>query len=89
MNTLISYEKAKCTFEYLGKHYFGDVVCSISDFKTYWFVFDRVEVKPFGGSVEFRIVNGHLECVKEFPAHRLFILCIKKAIDRHRKEQGN
>lgn len=89
MNPAIRYEITKSSFDYLGKHYSGDVVCSDTDSKTYWFVFDQVEVKPFGGSIEFRIVNGQLEAVKEFPAYQLFMLCIKRAIDKYRKEQGN
>jgi hypothetical protein len=48
-----------------------------------------MNIKPFGGSVEFKMVHGSLELVKDFAAYPLFILCIKKAIDEHRKQLCN
>lgn len=89
MNVKVQYEKVKVGFDYLGKHYSGEIVCSNLDTKTYWFVFDQIDVKPFGGSIEFRLVNGRLESVEDFADHQLFLLCITTAIDKHRKELCN
>ena len=89
MNHKVQYEKKKVTFHYLGKHYSGDIVCSHIDAGTYWFVFDQIDVKPFGGSVEFTIENGHLKPILEYPDYELFLLCIKRTIDTHRKELCN
>lgn len=89
MNGKIQYEKAKVSIEYLGKQYLGEIVCSDHESKTYWFVFDQIDVKPFGGSVEFRIVNGALEAAEEYKGYALFVHCIKAAIEKHRKELCN
>jgi hypothetical protein len=89
MNVIMQYERTKASFVYLGKRYSGEVVCNETDIKTYWFIFDQLNVKPFGGSIEFKMVHGYLEPVKDFGAFPLFILCIKKAIDEHRKQLCN
>lgn len=89
MNIKVAYEKRKVSFDYLGKQYSGDIVCSEQESKTYWFIFDQIDVKPFGGSIQFKIVNGHLEPVQEFSEHKLFTLCIKTAIDKYRQELCN
>jgi hypothetical protein len=89
MNVKIQYEKVKVSFVYLGKQYFGEIVCSNIESQTYWFVFDDVDVKPFGGSVEFVITDGELKTVKDFTAYPLFILSIKNTIDKYRKELCN
>lgn len=85
----MQHERAKASFVYLGKQYCGEVVCNETGIKTCWFIFDQADVKPFGGSVEFKMVNGYLEPVKDFAAYPLFILCIKKAIEEHRKQLCN
>jgi hypothetical protein len=89
MKAKVQYEKIKTSFDYLGKQYFGEVICSDIASKTYWFVFDQADVKPFGSSVEFGLVNGQLEPAQDFPGYKLFILCIKTVIDKHRKELCN
>lgn len=89
MNGKIQYEKAKVSIEYLGKQYLGEIVCSNNESKTYWFVFDQIDVKPFGGSVEFRFVNGVLEATEAHEGYALFVLCIRAAIEKHRKELCN
>jgi hypothetical protein len=89
MNVKIHYEKAKVSFQYLGKKYSGEVVCSEGEFKTFWFVFDQIDVKPFGGSVEFRLINGELETAKNYLAYPVFVSCIRNAIENHRKELCN
>jgi hypothetical protein len=89
MNVKVQYEKSKASFEYSGKHYSGEVICSDAGSKVYWFVFDQIDVKPFGGSLEFTMKDGQLETVKKFEAYEEFILCIKTAIDKHRKELCN
>jgi hypothetical protein len=89
MNGHVAYEKTKACFEYSGKQYSGDIVCSNTEEKSYWFVFDQIDVKPFGGSIEFKMVNGELAPVKDFSSYHVFINCIKTAIDKHRKELCN
>jgi hypothetical protein len=89
MNVSMQHERAKVDFVYLGKRYSGEVVCNEAATKTYWFIFDQADVKPFGGSVEFKIVDGNLESVKDFSAYPLFLLCIKKVIDEQRKQLYN
>jgi hypothetical protein len=89
MDVKIQYEKIKTSFDYLGKQYSGEIVCSNIESKTYWFVFDQADVKPFGGSIEFKIINGELEAVEDFPEYPLFIASIKMSIDKYRKELCN
>ncbi len=89
MKVKVEYEKTKACFEYAGKQYSGDIICRDAEAKIYWFVFDQIDVKPFGGSLAFKMVNGELEAVRDFPSDELFILCIKRAIDKHRKELCN
>jgi hypothetical protein len=89
MNVKVQYEKVKVSFDYLGKNYSGEIVCSNLNTTTYWFVFDQIDVKPFGGSIEFKLVKGQLESVEDFSDYELFILCITTAMDKHRKELCN
>jgi hypothetical protein len=89
MDVRIEYEKAKASFIYLDKEYFGDIVCSEQPVRSYWFVFDDIEVKPFGGSIEFRYVKGALKPVNEYPAYGQFVACIKTVIEHHLQELCN
>jgi len=87
MNVKIEYKKTHVTFEYLGKKYSGEIICN--DAKTYWLVFDQIDVKPFGGSIAFKIVNGQLEPLRLYPSYETFIALISTAIDNYRKELCN
>lgn len=89
MNVKVQYEKTKASFEYQGKQYSGEVICSEAGSKVYWFVFDQIDVKPFGGSLEFTMRNGYLETVKKYEAYEAFIHCIIEVIDKHRKQLCN
>jgi hypothetical protein len=89
MDVRIEYEKAKASFIYLGKEYIGDIICSETPSRSYWFVFDEIEVKPFGGSIEFRYSSGKLQPVHDYPAYGQFVACIKSVIEHHLQELCN
>jgi hypothetical protein len=89
MDVRIEYEKAKVSFRYLDKEYLGEIVCNDAPTKSYWFIFDQIDVKPFGGSVEFRFVNGKLQPVHSFPAYGQFIDSIRTVIEHHLQELCN
>jgi len=89
MDVKVEYEKIKASFDFAGKQYSGEIICSETKSKTYWFVFDQIDVKPFGGSIEFKMVNGVLQVMNDFPGHESFLQCIKEAIEKYRKELCN
>jgi hypothetical protein len=89
MDVRIEYEQAKVSFIYQGKEYLGQIVCSDTASKCYWFVFDQIEVKPFGGSIEFRTINGKLQPLQDFPDYHEFLACIRELIEQHLKELCN
>jgi hypothetical protein len=86
MEPKVQYEKIRVCFDYSGKEYSGEIVCSNLEATHYWFVFDNGADNPLGGSIEFRTLNGHLRAVQEFPGHEMLIACIKTVINKHFKE---
>jgi hypothetical protein len=77
------YEKIRAPFVYNGRSYEGDIVCSHMESGTYWYVFEKTGMQPFGGSLEFITVDGTLQPARQFPEHQEFLNCIIDIVRGH------